>query len=32
MKKITVTLTDKAEKYFNEVMYGLDWQDNIQGK
>lgn len=23
MKKITVTLSDKAEKYFNEVMYSL---------
>lgn len=26
MKKITVTLTDKAEKYFNEVAYSLDFE------
>ena len=24
MKKITVTLSDEAEKYFNEVQYSLD--------
>ena len=24
MKKITVTLSDKAEKYFNDVAYSLD--------
>ena len=23
MKKITVTLSDKAEKYFNDIMYSL---------
>lgn len=27
MKKITVTLSDKAEKYFNEVQYSLDYGD-----
>lgn len=27
MKKITVTLSDKAEKYFNDVMYGLHVSD-----
>ncbi len=24
MKKITITLSEKAEKYFNEVSYSLD--------
>lgn len=27
MKRITVTLSDKAEKYFNEVAYSLDYGD-----
>lgn len=27
-KKITVTLSDKAEKYFNDVMYGLTDKDD----
>lgn len=26
-KKITVILSDKAEKYFNEVAYSLDFGD-----
>ena len=27
MKRITVTLSDEAEKYFNEVQYSLDFGD-----
>lgn len=27
MKKITVTLTDKAEKYLNELLYSIDKGD-----
>lgn len=29
MKKITITLSDAAEKYFNEVKYSLDINGNI---
>jgi len=31
MKKITVTLSDEAEKYFNEIMYSLPKEDDGSG-
>lgn len=27
MKRLTIILSDKAEKYFNEVAYSLDYGD-----
>ena len=30
-KKITITLSDKAEEYFNEVMYSLPKNDDGTG-